>query len=194
MKDQDSTPIVPQRKIDADELQNKINLMPKVEEIKKNSDISSAKENGLKISKKGGVLDGAVSITGGPTIRSIKNMRNKQDFKFKMKHKKKYQNKNKNKKLESIKMPKPVQKIQKQQLNINPILVQQKIIQHMPIQKSSIQKIPIIKTENKNIPILKKSNYIPFNSYQYKQIPQAKVAIAPKTNPIVSYKQSNIIK
>lgn len=191
MKDQDSTPIVPQRKIDADELQNKINLMPKVEEIKKNSNINSAKENGLKISKKGGVLDGAVSITGGPTIRSIKNMRNKQDFKFKMKNKKKYQNKSK--KLESIKMPKPVQKIEKKQLNINPILVQQKIIQHMPIQKSSNQKIPIIKTENKNIPILKKSNYIPFNSYQYKQIPQA-TAITPKTNPIVSYKQSNIIK
>ena len=85
--------------------------MPKVEEIKKNSEIHSVEENGLKILKKGGVLDGAVSVPGGPTIRSIKNMRNKEDFTFKMKNKEKYQKKE-IKNYETIKMPEPNKQIQ----------------------------------------------------------------------------------
>ena len=103
MKEQEASPIVPQRNINPDQLKKKIDQIPDLDEMK-NKEEKNFEENGLKLSKKGSVLDGAVNITGGPTIRSIKNLRNKHDLKMKMKNeiiKKKL--------VESIKMPQPVQ-------------------------------------------------------------------------------------
>ena len=102
MEEQDKDPIIPQREINTDQLEKKINFMPKYNEKRKNSQNNNKNKNGKIILKFGSVLDGAVSITGGPTIRSIKNMKNKEDFKFKMK----FNSKKKPKKMNLIRINK----------------------------------------------------------------------------------------
>ena len=84
---QEKNPIVPQREINPDQLQKKINQIPKLDDIQDKKQLEEVEQNGLKLSKKSSILDGAVNITGGPTIRSIKNLRKKTDFKLKMKRK-----------------------------------------------------------------------------------------------------------
>jgi hypothetical protein len=67
--------------------------------------LEEVEQNGLKLSKKSSILDGAVNITGGPTIRSIKNLRKKTDFKLKMKRKNEFE---KEQMIKSISTPTPV--------------------------------------------------------------------------------------
>ena len=87
IEDQEANPIVPQRDINPDQLKKKINQIPDLNNIQNKQEIEQVEQNGLKMSKKSSILDGAVNITGGPTIRSIKNLRKKNDFKLKMKRK-----------------------------------------------------------------------------------------------------------
>lgn len=140
MEEQDKDPIIPQREINTDQLEKKINFMPKYNEKRKNSQNNNKNKNGKIILKFGSVLDGAVSITGGPTIRSIKNMKNKEDFKFKMKFNLKKKPK-KMKKFNNIKKS-PYEIKSEKKMNVIPI----NKINYKPIQKNnSIHKNQSIK-------------------------------------------------
>lgn len=87
INEQQHTPIVPVRKINPAQLKKKVDQLPKLDELSKSAETEFKEENGLSLSKKSSILDGAVSITGQPTIRSIKNLRNQDELTMRVKRK-----------------------------------------------------------------------------------------------------------
>lgn len=77
MEGQSGNAIVPQRKINPDQLKKKIDQFSSLQAQQ------SAQAGGAERPKKSSVLDGAVNITGRPTIQSLKNFLNEQNLQLK---------------------------------------------------------------------------------------------------------------
>lgn len=85
IKGQSDNAIVPQRKINPDQLKKKIDQFSTLQDLKNKDQIAEAEKAGLKLSKKSSVLDGAVNITGQATIQSLKKFLNEQNLRVKTK-------------------------------------------------------------------------------------------------------------
>lgn len=85
IRGQSDNSIVPQRRINPDQLQKKINHFSSLQDLKNQNKVAESDNNGIKLSKKSSILDGAVNITGRPTIQSLKKFLNEQNLRVKTK-------------------------------------------------------------------------------------------------------------